>query len=128
MNRQRFFLQLILITAGVFGFLLLLQIFPAFSQDFVFSVTSLAFFVLLSLGMFLLAIKAAVSKDKNAFTSLIIGFTFAKLLLTVALVLVYKKIANPEGALFLVPFFLIYIVFTIFETVFMTKLGKIKAR
>lgn len=78
--------------------------------------------------MFLLAIKAAVSKDKNAFTSLIIGFTFAKLLLTVALVLVYKKIANPEGALFLVPFFLIYIVFTIFETVFMTKLGKIKAR
>ncbi len=128
MNRSRFFLQLSLITAGILAILFILQLFPEFSKSFLFSIASLACFVLLSLVMFFLAAKAAVSKDKNAFTSLVIGFIFGKLALAVVLVLAYKKIANPQGATFLIPFFLIYLVFAIFENVFMVRLGKIKAR
>jgi hypothetical protein len=128
MDRHRFYLQLGIITLSLLGVLILLRFFRVLSPSFLFSVISLAFFVLLSAGMYFLAIRAAVSKDKNAFSRLIMGFTFGKMFLTVILVVVYKKLANPESGFFLIPFFLIYIVFTIFETNFMTKLGKIKAR
>ena len=128
MNRRRFFFQLVMITLGVFGVLLLLRFVPLFAPHFLFAVISLGVFFLLSAVMYFFAVRAAVSKDKNAFTRLIMGFSFAKMLPVIILVVVYKKIQNPEDGFFLIPFFLIYVVFTIFETVFMTKLGKIKAR
>ena len=78
--------------------------------------------------MFLIAAKAAVSKDKNAFTRLIMIFTMSKMLLTIILIVAYKKIVDPENTFFVFPFFGIYIAYTVFETIFMTKLGKVKAR
>ncbi len=128
MNQQRFLLRLAMITAGVLGILLLLQIFPVFSEGFVFSIVSLAFFALFSLGAYLLSVKAAMSKNKNMFISLVMAYTFVKLFLTLAIVLIYKKVADPEGMFFLIPFFIIYIVFTAFETFFLMNLTKIRAR
>jgi hypothetical protein len=128
MNRRRFILQLGLITASVLVVLLFLHIFQPFAAFKIISLITLVFFVLMSLSMYLLAAKAAVSKDKNAFTRLIMVFTFVKMLLTVILIILFQKLLKPENTLYLIPFFFIYIVFTVFETMFMTKLGKIKAR
>ena len=128
MSRRRFFLQLTLVTFGTLAGISLLQLFPQFHVSFQFSLLSLLFFVVISAVMFLIAAQAALSKDKNVFTRLIMVFTFVKMLLTLALVVVFQKFARPTNNLFLIPFFSIYIVYTIFETTFMTKLGKIKAR
>jgi len=121
-------LQLGSITAGVLLILLFLHIFQPFSDSRLISLVTLAFFVLMSVGMYLLAAKAAVSKDKNAFTRLIMVFTFVKMLLTVTLIIIFHKLLKPESNYYLIPFFFIYIVFTVFETIFMSRLGKIKAR
>ena len=128
MNRRRFSFQLVLITVLLTGLVLLLQYFPIFTSSTGFSLISIGFFFLMSLIMFLVAAKAAVSKDKNAFTRLIMVFSMSKMLLSVILVIVYKQLVKPESIYFVIPFFGIYITYTVFETIFMTKLGKVKAR
>ncbi len=128
MNKRRFFFQLVMLTILLTGIVLFLQIFSIFKASFGFSIISVGFFSLLSVVMFFTAAKAAVNKDKNAFTRLIMIFTLGKMLLTVVLVVTYQMIVKPHGVYFVIPFFLAYIVFTIFETIFLTKLGKIKAR
>ncbi len=128
MNRRKFSFQLVLLTIILTGAVLMLQYFPVFRPSTGFSLVSIGFFFLLSLVMFLVAAQAAVSKDNNAFTRLIILFTMGKLFLTIILVVVYKEVLNPESNYFIIPFFGIYITYTVFETIFMTKLGKVKAR
>ncbi|MCB0518801.1 MAG: hypothetical protein H6577_19130 [Lewinellaceae bacterium] len=128
MNRRRFFLQLIMLTGSALVVLILFQFSPVFKADRLLSFFSLAFFAGITVVMYLMAVKAAVSKDKNAFTRLIMVFTFVKLFLSITIIIAYTKVAQPTGKYFILPFFLVYLVFTIFETLFMTKLGKIKAR
>ncbi|MEZ4961673.1 MAG: hypothetical protein R2830_17725 [Saprospiraceae bacterium] len=128
MNRRRFFLQLIMLTGSALVVLILFQFSPVFKADRLLSFFSLAFFAGITVVMYLMAVKAAVSKDKNAFTRLIMVFTFVKLFLSITIIIAYTKVVQPTGKYFILPFFLVYLVFTIFETMFMTKLGKIKAR
>ena len=128
MNRRRFSFQLVLLTVFLTGFVLILQYFPVFTSSTGFSLLSIGFFFLLSLIMFLVAAKAAVSKDRNAFTRLIMVFSMSKMLLSVILVIIYKQVIKPESIYFVIPFFVIYSAYTVFESIFMTKLGKVKAR
>lgn len=70
--------------------------------------------------------RAAKSADKYFFSNLIMPFTFIKMLFAVAGLVIYKKIWHPETKYFLLPFFFVYLVFTIFETFFMVKLANSK--
>ncbi|MEO1258119.1 MAG: hypothetical protein AAFZ15_04955 [Bacteroidota bacterium] len=128
MNRRKFSFQLLLLTVVLTGVVMSFQLIPALSPFIGFYLISIGFFCLLSLVMFFTSAKAAISKDKNAFTRLIMVFTMAKLFLTVIIVVVYQQIEKPDNVLFILPFFAIYIAYTIFETIFMTKLGKVEAR
>lgn len=128
MNQKRYMGKLSVLTA-----LLLLVSFLVHSQypelvpwDFML-ITILLFFVL-STTMFYLGVKAAMSKDANAFTRLVMMLTFGKLILSVALVVVWLKLRSPESMLFVLPFFAVYIIYTIFETNTLTHLGKINVR
>jgi hypothetical protein len=128
MNRRKFLAQSILVAASLTVFVFLIEWLQPFHATFAFSVASILFFFLISLALYYFGAKAAVSKDKNAFTRLIMGMTFGKLFLTLLLVIIYHHTVRPENINFLFPFFTVYIVFTIFETSFLTKLGKIQAR
>jgi hypothetical protein len=71
---------------------------------------------------------AALSDNKNIFTSLILGFIFGKMFLCVIFVLIYSKTVLPETKYFLVPFFIIYLAYTVFETMILTKLARLKPK
>lgn len=128
MNRRKFSFQLLALTILLTTGMMALQMLPSFSDFVGFYLFTIGFFFSLSLLMFFSSAKAAVSKDKNAFTRLIMVFTMVKLFLTIAIIITYKIWIKPEGVLFVLPFFIIYIAYTVFETLFMTKLGKVKAR
>ncbi len=87
---------------------------------------SLGIFVPLSILMFFGGQKAANSENKYVFSNLIMPFTFLKMFLSVVGLVVYKKMFHPETKFFLLPFFLVYFTFTIFETFFMVKISKPK--
>ncbi len=128
MNQRRFFSELGVLTLSVVVVVFLLHKVFGEEASLTFSLACTGFFTLLSAGVYFMAAKAAISKDKNAFTRLIMVFTFVKLFFTLILVIVYHRLAHPDSLFFLIPFFLVYIAYTVFETVYLTKLGKIEAR
>ncbi len=125
MPYRSFLLQL----AGLTGILVLLTLLlgvVAPLADFQGIVgVSILFFVLFSIVVYWLAGKAARSTNKYSFTHVTFLFIFGKLLFSVIIVLAYKKIAAPDTNWFVIPFFFIYLCYSIFETSFMMKLGRI---
>ncbi len=128
MNRKRYMGRLSVLTAGLLlvCYLLSTRLPEVFLWDFLLLTVALFFF--LSTGIFYMGAKAAMSKDSNAFTRLIMVFTFGKLFLSALLVIGWVKLKAPENMLFVVPFFAIYIIYTVFETNTLTHLGKINVR
>lgn len=128
MTLRSFLTLLAATTAFVFLLNLILgQFFGSFVQYRGVIGWSLALFIPLSIGMFFLGQRAANSENKLLFHNLIIVSIFAKMFLSVFVLLIYKKVFHPETKNFTLPFFLVYFSFTVFETYFMVKLGKIKS-
>ena len=128
MGHRRFISQLFLLAFITALLLVFMHIFQQFSAYRMFSAFSLVFFTLLAMAMYFPSAKAAMSNDKNAFTRMVMLFTFVKMFLAAGLVIGYNQVFKPADNYFLIPFFLTYIVFTGFETMFMSRLGKIKSR
>ena len=127
MNLRPFLTLLAATTALVlFLNLILRQFFGTFVQYSSVTWWSLALFIPLSIGMFFLGQRAAESENKFLFHNLIIVTIFAKMFLSVLVLLIYKKVFHPETKNFTLPFFLVYFIFTIFETYFMVKLAQKK--
>ena len=106
--------------------LILQQFFGTFVQYSSVTWWSLGLFIPLSIGMFIFGQRASLSENKLLFHNLIIVTIFAKMFLSVFVLLIYKKIFHPETKNFTLPFFLVYFIFTIFETYFMVKLAQKK--
>ena len=127
MSTSRFFSLLFITSLGISVFSLCLGfIFETYQTYNSVTWWSLGIFIPLSIGMFLGGQRAARSTDKYFFSNLIMPFTFIKMFFAVAGLVVYKKIYHPETKYFLLPFFFVYMVFTVFETFFMVKLANSK--
>lgn len=85
----------------------------------------LIFFILLSFGVYFLGERFSRSKNKYLYNQLIILNFAAKLGISIGILFVYHTLTNPETNLFIVPFGIIYLAFTILEAVFMTKQSRI---
>lgn len=126
MSPVRFFWQTAILSIGVaLGIYFLNQI-PRLAEFRSFTWSCFAFFILLSIVMFFFARKASKSKTKNLFTSVALGFTGSKMFFSVILIVAYDQIWHPSSRLFVLPFLGIYLIYTIFETYFMMKLGKVE--
>ena len=85
-------------------------------------------FICLSLWMFYIGQRAAVSNNKFAFSNLVIGTMIIKLFLGFTLSVLYYQLAQPANKYFIIPLSVVYLGYTGFETYFMMKLGKNKAK
>ena len=125
MTNQQFLFQLLIITGlsalGLWGLMEgVSDLRPYQALGWI----SLGGFTLLSGLMFWAGRSAALSKNKNDFTSAVLGFTMGKMFLAVIIIYAYLKLAQPTDKLFVIPFFGVYLVYTIFESYFMMKLGR----
>ena len=77
--------------------------------------------------MYFIGHHSANSSNKNSFLQIVMATTFFKMILCAGLIVVYHKIVQPESKMYVVPFLLIYIIFTIFETYFMMKLSYVNS-
>jgi hypothetical protein len=68
--------------------------------------------------------KTAQSSNKGLFTGIVLGFTFGKIFLSLLIVIGYHQLAQPNSKIFILPFFLVYLIFTIFETYIMMQIGQ----
>lgn len=128
MSQGRFYLQLILLSLLVAIALYFLHQLPQLQAYSLLSWISLVFFIVLSAIMYRVGYQAAVSDNKHHFTNTVMGFTIGKMMIAILIILGYLKLAEPETKLFVLPFFGIYLIYTIFETYFMIRLGKTDAK
>ncbi len=124
MTVSEFFKYLGLFSLAAVVSLFFMHQIPAISPFQSFSWLSCVFFIVLNIAMFGLASKSAKSQNKHNFTTVIVLFVILKMLFAVVLVFGFHKIAMPQSNAFLIPFFWIYLIYTIFETYFMTRVGK----
>ena len=125
MKQSTFFGSLVGISTVLILLLSWITTFPQFENARLFTWGVLSFFILLTLGIYFAGKHLAVAKDKNSFSNMIFFVMIFKMLLCVLFVFTFVKVMKPTDRFFLIPFFLIYFVYTIFEVVLMTRLGKI---
>ena len=121
-----FFRQLTILSTITALALFLVNQFTPIAAYSDFSWISLSFFILLTIAMYAVGYFTSKSESKTAFTGTILGFTFGKIALSFVVVLAYHKYAQPTSKAFVIPFFIVYLVYTAFETYIMTVLGKQK--
>ncbi len=70
--------------------------------------------------------RAAMSGAKYVFIRMTILFIFVKMCVGVGLVVYHVRTELPEDKIFIFPFLIIYLIFTIFEIYVLEKLGRIQ--
>ena len=126
MSSKRFYLQLGVISIVCLILTYLAGLIAIDKELLQLSCYSILFFTLFSIVIYIKARIAVSSPNKFAFNNIIILSIGAKMFISILFLLIYKKLANPVSHYFVVPFLIIYIVYTIFETYFMTKLSNPK--
>lgn len=125
MSIGTFLKQLSLLSIGVGLFLFGLHYTTTLKEHYTISIVSIVFFVVFSGFVYLIGVKSAKNENKHVFTGVIIAFVFGKMFFSVLLVVLYHRFVNPSSNLFLIPFFIVYLFYTIFETYVMIQLGKL---
>ncbi len=124
MTLKSFLSSLGIISISTAVILYFLNTMTVFEESAAFTWGVLLFFIALSIGIYFSGKNLSTSKDQNAYTRMILGFMMLKMMLCILMVLAYYKLANPTGKTFIIPFFFIYITYTVFEVVLMSRLGR----
>ena len=103
----------------------LISFFPSFTYTDL-SIIAIIMFSIISLLIFYLANKAIQSDNKYSFLNIVVMNLFIKIMLSFIVVVTYVKMTNPEDKWYLIPFTMIYLIFTIFETYFLSKAAKVQ--
>ena len=91
-------------------------------QNYTLSVWSIVMFTMMCSIMYPFSVLALNSSNKLLFTNMTFMFMFMKMLFSVVIILVYQWKFHPTNYFFVLPFFAIYTIFTVFEVYFMMKL------
>ena len=114
----------VLVQAGL-CYLLAISIQPI-SNHLGFVLSTIFAMVLFSLMMYVAARVAADSKLTRLYIQLVMIAVFMKMLVCLALVIGYKKGFEPADNTFVWPFLIIYVTSTIYEVIFLEKVGRQK--
>ena len=126
MSEKKFLFQLGSIIIGSIILLISLSRLEAFSSSSSFSWIILVLFIILTVYAYYRSKKLATHSDNNAFSRMVLGFIGIKVVLCLGLMLSYAKFWNPNDKMVLIPFLILYSIYTIFEVSVMTKNGQIK--
>ena len=115
------FSKYLLLTVGIsVAVFFLFNLFLPLSPYIDFLGWSIGFFAILALMAYIFADKSAKLKKGTTFLALIIGNVFFKLITSFLFVAIYAKYKEPDDRFFLVPFLIVYLVFTIYEIYFLS--------
>ncbi|MBK8505642.1 MAG: hypothetical protein IPL46_27665 [Saprospiraceae bacterium] len=124
MRSSAFFKWLTFLSVLLTVVILSISTFEIFAGIKPISFGSLFFFITLSIVVFYLGNAAASHKNKNRLTQLIMILVFFKLFSCLLIIVIYDRLFHPSSDFYVLPFFLIYIVFTVFEVMMLSKANK----
>ena len=127
MNPKQFFTGLgITVAIQCLLIFILLLIVPALRTHIGFIVVCMMTMIGFCIMMYAAARIAADSKVTRLYIQLIMIAVFLKMLVCLALVVGYKKGYDPADHSFIWPFLIIYVSSTVYEVIFLEKVGRQK--
>ena len=125
MPQSVFYTRLLITTIiALLANLGLTMLFPDLASQWPFMLGGVAMFFLLTIAIYFSATPAAKSDNKARLAQYVMVLTFVKMMLSIILVYAYFKMGNPPSRTFLYPFFVSYLCFTVYETLFLVKLAQ----
>lgn len=126
MSSTRFFQLLVLTIMFIVAILYFMSINEKILAYIDISYYAIPAFTLLSIMIYFLTEHLEKQNNKGMLINLVIINVMFKFLLAIGIVMVYHKLKDPEDGIFVLPFIIIYVIFTIFETYFMSIQAKSK--
>jgi hypothetical protein len=124
MTPKKFYIQLTIISIVVALFLVLVDYTNLIKSHLALSWISWGFFILFSIALFYASSKSANSESKHLFGQIFLLSIFFKMLFCATILIAYMLAMKPHTAHFALPFLFVYLIFTIHEVYFVTKLAK----
>lgn len=124
MNERQFFIQLTIVTFCTAILVWLFSFIPVFHDYQFLSIISIVLFVSISIIMYFTGKWGVQHNNKNTFITLMYAYMGGKMILSIFVIMLYYLYAEPTTNLFILPFFFVYFIFTIFESYFLMKVNK----
>ena len=124
MNYSNFFKRFGIFSACIALLIPIQSVIPPLAEFQTMAWMTWLLFVLLTVGLFFLGKMALSSPNRSAFDGLLLSLNFIKIASSLIFILAYLKFFEPATNWFLIPFFLIYALYTIFEIDMLTKMGR----
>ncbi len=124
MKGIQFIKKLIIISLVIGVTISLLSLFEFFAKLQQVSWLCLAFFFFTTIFVHYIAIAGIQNKSNARFIIHVFGSLMGKFILCVLSILAYYKLASPGDLYFIIPFFIMYVIFTTFETYILAKLTR----
>lgn len=115
--------NLLIFLAFLVLVLVFLHSFESQSDTAILSVMTVVLFTILSIVLYIALRISVKSTNKQLFISYTILNMIIRMVMSIGLLLMYREIYKPVDGKFVLPFLVIYILFTIFETSFMLKIA-----
>jgi hypothetical protein len=100
---------------------------PELRVHWKFSIATVFAFAAVCTALYLIGLKTARSKNRHAFNGVISVSVMGKMVFALLFLFIYKKTAQPPNTAFVGIFLFCYVVYTVYEVWFMTKLAKLRA-
>lgn len=126
MTKRKFFLLLFLTIGTLVAIMYLMSHNEKIYRYIDISYYAIPSFTLLSVAVFFLTEYLEKQSDKAMLLNLVLVNVMFKFLIAIGVVMIYHKLRDPEDGIFVLPFIIIYVIFTIFETYFMSLQAKSK--
>jgi hypothetical protein len=124
MSQSVFYTRLLITTIIALGVDVgLTFLFPDLTYQWPFMVGGVAMFFGLTIAIYYSAIPAAKSDNKARLAQYVMVLTFVKMMLSLILVYAYFSLGKPPSRSFLFPFFVSYLCYTVYETIFLVNLS-----
>ncbi len=116
-------LVLPLVLSGIT--LIITNAWEVFSSHLNFYLLSMVAFLLLSVLSLFLGQKTSLHRNKSLFGAVVLASITFKMLLSILIIVIYiQEFATPEKW-FVLPFFLMYLYFTLYETYALVNIGQL---
>lgn len=109
----------ILVISGI----IISYFFSIIGKGILLSVYGFVFMALTSWFYLYKLMKSANSTNKNIFIQTVMVNIFVKMVSILMIVVIYYKIYNPKDKVIIIPFLVIYLLYSVFETYFSYKLA-----
>ncbi|MDF1698453.1 MAG: hypothetical protein P1U56_21560 [Saprospiraceae bacterium] len=126
MSKIRFFQLLFLTVALLAGILYFMSLNEKIYEHIDIAYYAIPAFTLLSVLIYFLTEHLDKQQNKGMMINLVIMNVMFKFLIAIGIVSMYHKLRDPKDGIFVLTFIIIYVIFTIFETYFMSVQAKSK--